>query len=81
VKNINSVSKKMEQKNLELNKSMICLALRILVPTIENCYQCLGLMHGEWTPIPKRLKITLLPLNPTFINPYHHRGGVKWKNL
>lgn len=32
------------------------VALRVLVPTITDCYQVLGLIHMIWKPIPKRIK-------------------------
>lgn len=71
VKNIYSVSKKMEQKNLEFEQIYDLLALRILVPTIENCYHALGLMHGEWTPIPKRFKDYIATPKPNLYQSLH----------
>jgi GTP pyrophosphokinase len=32
------------------------LAIRIIVPKIESCYQVLGLIHANYTPIPRRFK-------------------------
>lgn len=71
VKNIFSVCKKMEQKNLEFEQIYDLLALRILVPSIENCYRVLGLMHGEWTPIPKRFKDYIATPKPNLYQSLH----------
>ena len=56
IKNIYSVCKKMNTKNKDFEQIYDLLALRILVPTIEDCYHALGLVHAEWTPIPMRFK-------------------------
>lgn len=71
VKNIFSVCKKMEQKQLEFEQIYDLLALRILVPSIENCYRVLGLMHGEWTPIPKRFKDYIATPKPNLYQSLH----------
>lgn len=71
VKNIFSVCKKMEQKQLEFEQIYDLLALRILVPNIENCYRVLGLMHGEWTPIPKRFKDYIATPKPNLYQSLH----------
>lgn len=56
VKNIYSINKKMEKKNLELSQIYDFMALRIIVPSIEDCYRVLGLIHGRWNPLPGRFK-------------------------
>ncbi|MDY0064535.1 MAG: bifunctional (p)ppGpp synthetase/guanosine-3',5'-bis(diphosphate) 3'-pyrophosphohydrolase [Bacilli bacterium] len=71
VKNIFSVCKKMEQKQLDFEQIYDLLALRILVPSIENCYHALGLMHGEWTPIPKRFKDYIATPKPNLYQSLH----------
>lgn len=71
VKNIFSVCKKMEQKQLAFEQIYDLLALRILVPSIENCYRVLGLMHGEWTPIPKRFKDYIATPKPNLYQSLH----------
>ncbi len=32
------------------------LAMRLIVPTTEDCYTCIGLIHAKYRPIPKRFK-------------------------
>lgn len=56
VKNIYSVAKKMRDKDKTFEQIYDLLALRILVPSVEDCYRVLGLVHSKWTPLPMRFK-------------------------
>jgi GTP pyrophosphokinase len=42
--------------NMNLNKVYDLFALRILVETVSDCYQVLGLVHSLWLPVPGRIK-------------------------
>ena len=52
VKHIYSIYRKMKQKNLDFNEIYDITALRILVPTIENCYKALSSVHTKWKHLP-----------------------------
>jgi len=44
------------QYNGDISKIYDVVALRIIVPTIGDCYQTLGLIHRLWHPLPGRIK-------------------------
>ena len=51
-KHFYSIYEKMRRKNLSLEQLYDLLALRVVVKTIGECYQVLGLVHTIWKPIP-----------------------------
>jgi GTP pyrophosphokinase len=52
-KHIYSIYRKMQRKEVGFNKIYDASAVRILVPSIENCYAALGVVHSLWPPIPE----------------------------
>lgn len=52
VKHIYSIYQKMQRKNLTLDKIYDTAALRILVPSIADCYTVLSALPLEWQQIP-----------------------------
>lgn len=47
-----SIYEKMNRKNLSLDQIYDLVALRVIVNTLAECYQVLGLVHTIWKPIP-----------------------------
>jgi len=56
IKNLYSLYKKLLKKDMDIDKVYDIYALRIIVPTISDCYQVLGIVHGLWKPLPDRIK-------------------------
>ena len=56
VKHLYSLWKKLEKHHMDMTKIYDIIALRVIVPTIEDCYQTLGIIHGSWKPLPGRIK-------------------------
>ncbi|MBI4041094.1 MAG: bifunctional (p)ppGpp synthetase/guanosine-3',5'-bis(diphosphate) 3'-pyrophosphohydrolase [Deltaproteobacteria bacterium] len=55
-KHIYSIYKKMEQRDLEFEQIYDVIAFRIVVQTMPQCYEALGIIHSVWKPIPGRFK-------------------------
>lgn len=51
-KHFYSIFEKMKRKHLALEQLYDLLALRVIVHTVEECYQVLGIVHIIWKPIP-----------------------------
>lgn len=47
---------KIKRHNMEMEKVYDLVALRVIVPDIENCYRTLGIIHGLFQPVPGRIK-------------------------
>lgn len=55
-KRLYSLFKKLERKDWDIDKVYDISALRIIVPTIADCYRVLGVVHAHWNPLPGRIK-------------------------
>ncbi|MEW5907703.1 MAG: RelA/SpoT family protein [Patescibacteria group bacterium] len=58
VKHLYSLFKKLQRPEINNNINLVydLIALRIIVKTIEECYQILGIIHHLWKPLPKKIK-------------------------
>jgi GTP pyrophosphokinase len=56
IKHLYSLWRKLEKYNGDMSKVYDIIALRIIVTSIEECYQVLGIIHGSWKPLPGKIK-------------------------
>jgi guanosine-3',5'-bis(diphosphate) 3'-pyrophosphohydrolase len=56
VKGIYSLFRKLERKNWDITKIYDILALRLIVPSLADCYAALGVVHKHWRPVPGKIK-------------------------
>lgn len=56
VKHLYSLWDKLKHHDYDIKKVYDIFALRILVPTIGDCYQALGIIHGLYKPVPGKFK-------------------------
>lgn len=55
-KHFYSLYKKLLKYDKDLSKIYDLVALRIIVPTVEDCYKALGIIHADWKPLVGRIK-------------------------
>jgi len=55
-KHLYSIHKKLKVQNITLDKVYDKVAFRIIVHTVQECYQALGVIHSLWPPIDGRFK-------------------------
>lgn len=55
-KHLYSLWKKLQKYNMDIGKIYDIIAMRVMVDTVADCYHILGIIHGEWTPVPNRIK-------------------------
>lgn len=56
VKGIYSLFRKLERKDWDITKIYDMRALRVVFPTVADCYTALGIIHGHWRPVPGKIK-------------------------
>ncbi|HEY4717327.1 MAG TPA: bifunctional (p)ppGpp synthetase/guanosine-3',5'-bis(diphosphate) 3'-pyrophosphohydrolase [bacterium] len=71
VKNIYSIYKKMEKEDLPFEDIYDIVGFRIVVNTVMECYQALGIVHSHWKPIPGRFKDYVAMPKPNMYQSLH----------
>ncbi len=56
VKNMYSLYQKLSRKDWDIEKIYDLEAIRVIVPTVSDCYKVMGIIHGVWRPLPGRIK-------------------------
>lgn len=56
MKGIYSLFRKLERKEWDIGKIYDILALRLIVPSVADCYSVLGVVHQQWRPVPGKIK-------------------------
>lgn len=56
VKHKYSIYRKMERQGVPLEKVYDIVALRVIVNTVEQCWQAFGVVHQLWRPVPGRFR-------------------------
>ncbi len=56
VKGLYSLFHKLKRKEWDIGAVYDLLAMRVIVPDVEDCYRALGIIHKLWRPLPGRVK-------------------------
>jgi guanosine-3',5'-bis(diphosphate) 3'-pyrophosphohydrolase len=55
-KHLYSTYRKLLKNERNIARIYDLMALRVIVPTVADCYAALGIIHGRWTPLKGRIK-------------------------
>ncbi len=66
-----SIYQKMISQNLEFEEVYDIIAYRIILDTIPQCYEALGLIHSLWKPVPKKFKDYISVPRPNMYQSLH----------
>lgn len=55
-KHLYSIYKKLVAQKIPLEQVYDKVAFRIIVKTVKECYEALGVVHANWSPVPGRIK-------------------------
>jgi GTP pyrophosphokinase len=53
-KHLWSIYRKMERRGKPYEEIYDVLAVRVVLPTVRDCYHALGVIHNKWTPLTER---------------------------
>jgi len=55
-KHLYSIWRKLQKEDMDIKRIYDLVAMRIIMPNLEECYGTLGIIHQMWKPVPGRFK-------------------------
>ena len=56
IKRLFSIRQKLRRQKIGLEEVYDLIALRVITPSVRDCYGALGIIHQTWAPVPGRFK-------------------------
>ena len=56
IKRLFSIREKLRRQKIGLDEVYDLIALRVITPSVRDCYAALGIIHQTWAPVPGRFK-------------------------
>lgn len=71
IKSVHGIYRKMYMQNKSIDEIYDIYAVRLIVDSIYDCYNCLGIVHDMFTPLPGRFKDYISTPKPNMYQSLH----------
>lgn len=70
-KHLYSLYRKLLKHERDISRIYDLMAVRVIAPSVADCYAALGVIHGEWTPLKGRIKDYIAQPKPNGYSSLH----------